>query len=295
MFHLAHISDVHLQPLPEVKLTDLLNKRITGYLNWKLNRKHSLANGYFETLIADMKAQKADHTVVTGDLVNLSLPEEFTRALSFLESLGPAENVTALCGNHDAYVPGALKMALSSWQNYVNSDGKSLDDLSAFPILRRRDDIAIISCNSAKATLPFMATGYFLDDQAKRLAQLLTETEGACRIVCIHHPPLPSATKWHKRLIGEDRFRDVVRQCGAELVLHGHTHLATINKTKGKNGDVPVVCVPAAGTAHGGHRPAGRYNLFAIEKSKTGWSIEMKARACNADGSGIETVEAKIL
>ena len=42
MISLAHLSDVHLAPLPPVKPWDLLNKRITGYLNWKMHRQKTL-------------------------------------------------------------------------------------------------------------------------------------------------------------------------------------------------------------------------------------------------------------
>ena len=38
MITLAHISDIHLAPLPPVRWRELLNKRITGYLNWRLTR-----------------------------------------------------------------------------------------------------------------------------------------------------------------------------------------------------------------------------------------------------------------
>ena len=38
MITLAHISDIHLAPLPPVRFVDLLGKRITGFLNWKMTR-----------------------------------------------------------------------------------------------------------------------------------------------------------------------------------------------------------------------------------------------------------------
>ncbi len=45
MTTLAHMSDIHLAPLPPVKWTELLNKRITGYLNWRLRRHNTLWRG----------------------------------------------------------------------------------------------------------------------------------------------------------------------------------------------------------------------------------------------------------
>lgn len=293
MFRLAHISDVHLRPLPQPSLAQLASKRITGYLNWKLNRKHNLSGDYLDKIVADLKMNGADHTVVTGDLINLALPEEFDQAREFLETLGTPRDVTALCGNHDAYVPGALKTAIKKWQPYMASDDAPLQSSKDFPTLRIRGNVAIIACNSARATSPFMAIGYFRKAQATRLSRLLKQTSGMFRVVCIHHPPIKGATARYKRLIGQDLFREVVANEGAELVLHGHTHLATINQIKGPHGDVPVICVPAAGNGHGDHRPAGRYNLFTIDKQADHWLLEMRAFACNVDGNSMDLVEER--
>ena len=38
-FTLAHLSDPHLAPLPRPRLSELIGKRITGYLNWQLRRR----------------------------------------------------------------------------------------------------------------------------------------------------------------------------------------------------------------------------------------------------------------
>ena len=290
MFRLAHISDIHLGPLPPVKFHQLASKRITGYLNWKLNRKDTLKGDYLGGIIQGIKSSKIDHIAVTGDLVNLSLPEEFKHAAKFLEKLGEPENVTINCGNHDAYVPGALQRSIDEWAPYLSGDDKLISSPKDYPILRKREDIVIIACNSAESTLPFFATGYFRKAQAKRLETLLEQTRGMYRIIMIHHPPFPNATHWYKRLIGQNRFREVILKHGAELILHGHTHLDTKNHIVGPNGKVPVVCVPAAGNAPGGHKPAGRYNLFSIEKTKNGWSTVLEEHGFTETTEGVNLI-----
>ena len=45
MFTLAHLSDVHLGPLPSVSYRDLISKRITGYINWHRTRRDSFHDG----------------------------------------------------------------------------------------------------------------------------------------------------------------------------------------------------------------------------------------------------------
>jgi len=287
MFRLVHISDIHLGPLPKLKMHQLASKRITGYLNWKLNRKGVLAGDYLGALVGDIQNRPNDHIVVTGDLINLSLPDEYITANNFLKLLGKPEDVTAICGNHDAYVPGALQRAIDTWAPYLSGDDQLISKASNYPVLRKRGRIAIIACNSAEATLPFFATGYFRQAQANRLTQILEETMGMYRIVMIHHPPVENASPKYKRLIGQERFREVIRSKGAELVLHGHTHLATRNEIDGPGTSVPVICVPAAGNAPGGHRPAGRYNLFSISETKAGWSTKMEEFGFNHETDGV--------
>ena len=290
MFRLAHISDIHLGPLPPVRFHQLAGKRITGYINWKLNRKDILASDYLGGIISDIQSKPIDHIVVTGDLINLSLPDEYEMANNFLKRLGTPKNVTANCGNHDAYIPGALQRSLDNWEPYLSGDSKIISTPKDYPILRKRGEVAIIACNSAEATLPFFATGYFRKAQARRLEAILEQTKGMYRIVMIHHPPFANATPWYKRLIGQERFREAILKQGAELVLHGHTHLDTKTHINSPNGKVPVICVPAAGNAPGGHKPAGRYNLFSIEKTKTGWSTMLEEYGFSNQADGVNLI-----
>ncbi len=293
MFRIAHISDVHLGPLPPVKFHQLASKRITGYLNWKLNRKSVLAGDYLGGILAHIQSQPIDHIAVTGDLINLSLPDEYQTAKNFLKRLGEPENITVNCGNHDAYVPSAIQKSINHWTPYLSGDEKQISSPKDYPILRKRGDIAIIACNSAEATLPFFATGYFRKEQAKRLESILQQTKDMYRIVIIHHPPIENATPWYKRLIGDALFRDVISKNGAELVLHGHTHLDTKNQIDGPNGKVPVICVPAAGNAPNGHKPAGRYNLFSISKTKSGWATTYEEYGFTNETDGISQISSQ--
>jgi 3',5'-cyclic AMP phosphodiesterase CpdA len=93
----------------------------------------------------------------------------------------------------------------------------------------------------------------------------------------IHHPPVRGAVAQHKRLLGIGRFQKVVRNHGAELVLHGHSHEPTLYWI-GRRTKVPVVGVAAAGQAPGGRRPAAQYNLIDIDGDKAGWRIGLTRR-----------------
>ncbi|TAM96291.1 MAG: metallophosphoesterase [Rhizobiaceae bacterium] len=281
MFRLAHLSDIHLGPLPDVDYRDLASKRITGYVNWQRNRRRHMRDSIIDQIVADVKAEAPDHIAVTGDLVNLALDREIEMARLWLEMLGSPHDVSLVPGNHDAYVPGALDKACRAWGPWMEGDGAApVADSHAFPYLRVRGDIALIGTSTARATAPFMANGYFRARQAARLGRILDEAarRRLFRVVMIHHPPVRSAAAAHKRLFGIALFQKVIRQHGAELVLHGHTHEPTLYWIPGRNGEVPVVGVAAAGEAFGSRRPLAQYNLIDIERNGDRWNVRLSRR-----------------
>lgn len=298
-FRLAHISDVHLAPLPKVRRRELFSKRITGYINWKRNRARHMAGDTLERLVAAMQKKSPDHVAVTGDLTNLALDAEIDNAAAWLESLGEPADVSAIPGNHDAYVPGALARAVNAWRVNMTTDlsGISLTK-SGFPFLRERGPAAIIGVNSAIATGPFMASGVFSQRQAKGLAQALdiAREEGLFRIILIHHPPVRKATTAQKRLYGIRLFQSVIREHGAELVLHGHTHLPQRNEILGpERVAVPVIGVPAGGEEPGGKRPAAAFNLFEIDGRPGHWQCSLEEHSLAGKTGLTEVTDRRVL
>lgn len=287
MITLAHISDIHLSPMPAIRPRDLVGKRLTGFLNWKLKRHGELNSETLAQLVAHMQGQNADFTAVTGDMTNLALPFEIERAGDWLRALGASDKVAVCPGNHDAYVPGALATAQEDWGDYLK--GETLEG-EAFPFVRRVGDLAIISCSSAVPTAPFMAIGRFEEKQAARLARILKlmGDAGYFRTVLIHHPPNAELQHPSFGLKGHRLFRQVIAEHGAELVLHGHTHRSSIHHIPGKDHEVPVIGVAAASAARGGtiDDPA-RYNLFRIERAGEGWQCTMREFGFQRLGSEI--------
>ena len=281
MVRLAHLSDVHLGPLPDVEYSQLVSKRVLGYVNWQRNRRRFLHDAVIEAIVLDMKANAPDHVAVTGDLVNLALDQEIELARLWLETLGNPHDVSVVPGNHDAYVPGALDRLCRAWSPCMSGDDtRSLVDRRSFPYLRVRGNVALIGATSARATAPFMANGFFRANQARRLGAILDATgkRGLFRVVMIHHPPVRNAVPQHKRLFGIDNFQTTVRRHGAELVLHGHSHLPSLHWIDGTNGKMPVVGVAAAGQAPGGRKPAAQYNVIDISGAPGAWSVRLARR-----------------
>ena len=298
MFRLAHISDIHLGPLPDVSYRDLASKRVVGYINWQRNRRRHLHDGVLGAITADIAAAGVDHLAITGDLVNLALDVEIEMARLWLETLGSPADVSVVPGNHDAYVPGAFDKACRAWAPWMCGDGLVHGvNRETFPYLRQRGPVALIGATSARATAPFMATGFFREQQAARLVGRLREASerGLFRVVMIHHPPVRDAVPQHKRLFGIGKFQRAIAQHGAELVLHGHSHLPSLFFIKGKDGQrVPVVGVAAAGQAPDGRHPPAQYNLFEIDGAPGNWSVRLTRRGLSGKSlppSDLETVQ----
>ena len=121
-FVLAHLSDPHLGPLPTPRVLELVGKRATGFVNWHRRRKAMHQADVLARIIADLKAQAADHVAVTGDLVNLALPGEYAPARAWLDALGGPADVTLVPGNHDAYVRRGIADARSHWGAFMSGD-----------------------------------------------------------------------------------------------------------------------------------------------------------------------------
>jgi len=296
MFRLAHISDIHLGPLPRVTLAELASKRITGYVNWHRNRRKHLFGNTLENVIAGMRAAAPDHVAITGDLVNLATRTEIEVARLWLETNFKPENATLVPGNHDAYVPGALARSTAAWRPWLLSDTPAPDG-SLFPSYRRRGPIALIGCSTANATLPFMATGDFGHKQARAAGQLLEQArqDGLFRVIMIHHPPVQGAARWHKRMRGIGHFSKMLKQHGAELVLHGHTHLDTLHHLKGRDGPVPVVGIASASQGPGGRKPLAGFNLFEIDGEPGKWKTIHRRMQLGAEGPGMVENQAGVI
>ena len=289
MFTLAHLSDPHL-PMPRARAGQLLGKRVTGYVNWWRNRADLHRPEALAGLVADIKAQKPDHIALTGDLVNISLPDEFARASEWLVEFGAPQDITVIPGNHDVYVATQWGEGLGLWGAYMAGDGKPpAAGFDVFPTVRRRGPVALVGLNSGVPKPPLFATGTLGEKQIAGTEKLLAELgrEGLCRVVLIHHPPLTTEKRF-KRLTDAAAFQAMIRRAGCEIVLHGHNHCSEVAQIAGPAGSIPVVGVTSASAAPGSKYGRARYHLLGIERQDAGWRIAVDIRVLKADGGGCE-------
>jgi 3',5'-cyclic AMP phosphodiesterase CpdA len=301
LFTLAHLSDIHLSPMPKARRSELMSKRVLGYVNWHRGRKLVHRRDILDILTRDIVEQKPDHIAVTGDLVNLGLPEEFVRAAEWLHHLGPPDRVTAIPGNHDAYVRLHPERGFHHWRPYMvsNDEGEALIPTpeTAFPFVRRFGDVALIALSSAIPTMAFVASGKIGSVQRAFLAAALAKLGqlGLFRVVLIHHPPLPGQAGWRRGLRDAKKIRDILVANGAELILHGHNHEQTIRELETATGTASIVGVPSASEAVEGRVPAARYTEYLIARAGHRWSCEMIGRVVASAPEHVWEVERRTL
>ena len=267
---LVHLSDLHITSPCGAGPRSYLNKRASGWLSWKLRRHRRYRREVLERLLADLESSPPDHVVITGDLTNLSLEQEFHGALPWLQRFGTPSTVTVVPGNHDSYVSVSSQESWDNWLPYMSPDAdRGLGLSPEFPFVRVRGPVALIGLSSAVPTPLFDATGRLGASQLSRLEPLLGSLgeQGLCRVILIHHPPVNPPLKRHRhRLRDSAALGAVLQRQGAELVLHGHLHCRRDAHLPGP-GDamIPVLGVSAASYSGRRGERLARYQRIRIE------------------------------
>jgi 3',5'-cyclic AMP phosphodiesterase CpdA len=288
MFTLGHLSDLHSTSLRGAEVGAFLNKRLFGWLSWNVRRRRVHRPEVLEALLDDLKDQTPDHIVVTGDLTNVALEQEFVATADWLRRLGDPNRVTVVPGNHDAYVPVARERSWDHWAEYLASDageveadraklGSDARAASDFPTVRVRSGIALVGVSSALPTPAFRATGMVGAEQLERLEERLRDLggRGLGRVVLIHHPPTDQGLRPSRRLKDSAALRAVFARVGADLVLHGHYHRRIIAWIPGPSGAIPAVGVPSASRVGRDKEPRrAKYHLYQIEAKQTAENLE---------------------
>lgn len=280
-FSLAHLSDLHIGPLPPVGWRALAGKRLLGYLSWRIRRVHEHRPEALDALQRDLEACRPDHVAITGDLVNIALPAEFAQAARWLAALGPPERVSAVPGNHDAYVAIDQRMAWAPLAGYMAGDRLPSEAAEiGFPYLRFRGPLALVGLSTAVPSGPGFAIGRLGATQLEALEGLLAEIDPCehCRVILLHHPPLEGITSRRKRLVDAEGLRRVLAARGAELVLHGHAHVPVSGQLPGPNEPIPVQGVASSSSWSATAEHGAPYRIYGIDRAGDGWRIEARDR-----------------
>jgi 3',5'-cyclic AMP phosphodiesterase CpdA len=275
---LAHLSDLHATDVRVESARDVLGKRALGWLSWRSRRRHEHQSAVLDALIEDLHRCAPDHVGITGDLTHLGLPSEIAAAADWLERIGPAERVSIVPGNHDAYAGAEGAERWLPWRAYMGDathpaaaplgpPGEDDADSRGFPWVRRIGSrFALIGISSARPTAPLLATGRVGAGQRARVEALLATlaAEGRVRIVLMHHPPVAAGQSRRRQLDDAAEVRGLLARTGAELVLHGHTHECHEDTIAGPTDTIPVLGMPSSSSI--GPRPErrARYSLIRV-------------------------------
>ncbi len=290
MFKLAHLSDVHLGPMPRVTPALLASKRFIGLMSWRYRRRAIHSMDVLNRLVTDIRQAQVDHVAFTGDLANIALPQEFTRGQRWLTELGRPDKVSFVPGNHDTYVNVPWQDGLAKWGDYMvgnlNMPGVRTGSYNAalFPYVRQRRNIALIGVTSAIPAPWNKAWGFAGQRQRDALAEILEKlhNQGFYRIVMIHHPPLPGQTKDRKALRDAVEMEAVLKKFGAELVLHGHNHQHMHQPLETSTGTAHIIGVPSASALPTEKKPPAAWYQFEIERRGGMWCNTMTVRSFEA-------------
>jgi 3',5'-cyclic AMP phosphodiesterase CpdA len=293
-FRLAHISDPHLSSLNDISWRLLANKRILGYLSWRLSRRFIHRLDVLNSLIGDLDSTGSNHLVISGDLTHIGTPSECEQVSTWLAQLGNAKDITVIPGNHDCYIKDNETTTIGRWSAYMHGDAAlGSSQHPVFPSFRKRGPLAIIGLSTALPTAPFFASGRLGDKQIDTLAQLLKQTEqrGLFRVVVLHHGPLSNSNKFQKRLTDAAQFRSVIQSCGAELILHGHSHYPVYEWLQGKNSKVPVLGAASASILSKSTEKRAGYNIYNVNTTESGWRVQVESRRYDSNDATFEKNE----
>ncbi len=233
MRSLLHISDVHFGP------------------------KHlpRLAKG----VLALVGTRRPDLIIVSGDLTQRALPEQFRAARAFVDALPVPSLVVP--GNHDVPLWRVWQRAFDPFGAYRKHFSSDLE-----PVYRD-DELLVVGINSA--------FNWTRKDGRIRLRRLLevrdlfaATPERVFKVVVVHHHLIPPPNFGTQRVLANAyEAIDLFSLAGVDLVLSGHQHQSYIASSEEfyPQGRPPVIIV------HSGTTTSNRGRAAEREKNSCNW------------------------
>ncbi|HVH41358.1 MAG TPA: metallophosphoesterase, partial [Labilithrix sp.] len=222
---IAHLSDVHiLDARPgrrearyrfAAKLVTIGQRAIDPR-----DRTRRLARA-----LETVKANGADHLVISGDLTELGEIAEFEQFAELLHDAKlPEDSVTLVPGNHDAYTAGdawtkAMRGPLARFASASAAmAGKIVD----------RGTVAFLPIDTTRFQTIAWSGGVFTKETALAVERRLADPAFRDRaiVLVVHHPPFHPvrALNWIDGLRGGAIVLDLLARHPRLQLLHGHLH-----------------------------------------------------------------------
>ncbi|CEJ12478.1 cyclic 3',5'-adenosine monophosphate phosphodiesterase [bacterium YEK0313] len=276
---IAHLSDLHIGPVPFPRALPLRLKPVLGWINWARQRgAHEAA--LLQRALAAVRDAGADHIVVTGDLIELGQDTEWRAAAAAAAALGPAGQVAWAPGNHDLYTrdaPVRIRAGLAPWL----APAEPCDDIRAhFPRLDRVGDVALVTLCTGAPTWLFSAEGALGAGQLARLDRLLAglDRQRCLPVIAMHHPPYAPGLSRLKQLRDGAALLDLADRHGCQVILHGHLHRACRVDWQGAHGRIALIGAASASAAGHGHDDPASFNLVTVTRTPDGFAWQVERR-----------------
>jgi len=171
-----------------------------------------------EALVEDVAARKPSLVVISGDFTQRARSEQYRQAAKFLKRLPQPQLVVP--GNHDVPLWDVLRRVFRPMERYRRFIS---DDL--MPIFRD-DQILVVGVNTARSFT--QKSGWISDRQLQEIHDLTCGAAAALmKVVVTHHPFIPSPRDPEGDIVLDAaEALDRLEQCGIDLLLAGHLHLA---------------------------------------------------------------------
>lgn len=283
---IAHFSDLHVLALDGVPALRFFNKRFTGWVNLRVKRSHKHRPGHVRAVAQEIARAKVDHLVITGDLTNLALEQEFEAVRTLLEQelgLRP-DQISAVPGNHDLYTRGAMRdqRFTKYFHDYVASDLPELCadiPLGRFPFVKLRGPVAIIGLSSAVPRPPLMASGELGKPQLAALKRILVHPEVQKRtpIILLHHPIHNPPSRMKTFVEGLWDAQALITELSAlhrGLLLHGHLHVRRKRALGTPAGEMLAIGATSASLHHENEHKMAGFNLYEFDDSGALGTVE---------------------
>jgi len=256
-------------------MTSLLGRRLFGAVNLVLLRHRVHSTEVVRAAVDAVAGQDVDHTVITGDLTNLALDEEFDLAREVVDQLGGFTELTVVPGNHDYYAPDAVRARrFERWFGHTLWDrGQPQDE---WPAIKDLGTVVLVAVRSATSPPPMCAYGRVGREQGEAAARAVTSAraEGKAAVVLMHHNlhRRGVAAEATGRLLDRELVSDLLGRSGASLVLHGHDHREheMVITGPGPGPGTPVVGCGSSSVVQSSGLWTGRFNIYDFEDGKVG-------------------------
>lgn len=221
---LAHLSDLHLLERDHHKRPSYSRRRL-----WFLSAGSPLdAQARMQRAAASLHAARragADHLLITGDLTEDGVAEQFEVLAEVLHNSGwdPA-HVTLTPGNHDGYsTPGSFARALEGPLRAF----KPTSGAGAWTVLAGAVIVPVSTMIEGQWFT--QASGVVRGEDVLAVRRLASDpiSRGRAVVVAQHHPPSHHAlmpVEWFDGVKNAIAMRDLVLERTRVHVLHGHVH-----------------------------------------------------------------------